>query len=301
MKDLIDLQAAHVTQITNETIGKSAWKVRQNITSKDLHELPANLNEKDVFACLDFARKFELIAFNAGIQFQKQQQSNIVNNLMNENKRLANTLDEIIKKRKINGNAIIYHIKRKDMPLNEGYIGVTTNSLKQRFEEHKKMTNQHLKNAFNKYKDIYIDLIDFGTLGYCLNKEKELRPQKNIGWNIAIGGGKPPIPQKGRTSNKIKEMLIERNKTLSQRPEQRERLSKLHKGKIISEEHKKIISETHKGKPKSKEQRKKMSKSMTGLNRKKITCPHCGKESIVGNIVRWHNDNCKYKTTKGEI
>lgn len=97
MKDLIDLANAHVTQITSEQNGKSAWKVRQNITSNDLAELPANLSEKDVFACLDFARKFELIAFNVGIEFQKQQQTNIVNNLMNENKRLSIIIDKLSK------------------------------------------------------------------------------------------------------------------------------------------------------------------------------------------------------------
>jgi len=95
MKDLIDLQNAHVTQITNEVKGKSAWKVRQNITSEDLYDLPANLSEKDVFTVLDFAREFELIAFNAGIQFQKQMQSNIANNLINENKRLSIIIDKL--------------------------------------------------------------------------------------------------------------------------------------------------------------------------------------------------------------
>lgn len=97
MKDLIDLQNAHVTQITNETIGKSAWKVRQNITSKDLHELPANLNEKDVFACLDFARKFELIAFNVGINYQKQMVNNQVQILEQENNRLAIIIEKLSK------------------------------------------------------------------------------------------------------------------------------------------------------------------------------------------------------------
>jgi len=97
MKDLIDLQHAHVTQLTSEQEGKTTWMVRQNITSKDLHDLPANLSEKDVFAALDFARKFELIAFNTGIEFQKQQQLNIVSNLINENKRLSNLIEKLSK------------------------------------------------------------------------------------------------------------------------------------------------------------------------------------------------------------
>ena len=71
MKDLIHLQHAHTTQYTDGS-EKSNWKVRQNITSEDLAELPAELNEGQVFAILDFARKFELIAFNEGIKFGKK-------------------------------------------------------------------------------------------------------------------------------------------------------------------------------------------------------------------------------------
>ncbi len=66
----VDLAAAHVTQYKNADQSKSKWFVRQNITSKDLAELPARLTEAEVFEILHFARKFELIAFNAGVQFQ---------------------------------------------------------------------------------------------------------------------------------------------------------------------------------------------------------------------------------------
>jgi hypothetical protein len=31
------------------------------------------------------------------------------------------------------------------------------------------------------------------------------------------------------------------------------------------------------------------------INKRKLKCPHCGKESNAGNIYRWHNDNCKQK------
>lgn len=74
MPAYIDLQEAHVTQLT-ESGTKGPWMVRQNATSKDLHELPFNLSDPQVFAVMDFARKFELIAFNAGIDFQKGKQN----------------------------------------------------------------------------------------------------------------------------------------------------------------------------------------------------------------------------------
>lgn len=34
------------------------------------------------------------------------------------------------------------------------------------------------------------------------------------------------------------------------------------------------------------------------LNKKKHVCIHCGFVTTIGNIVRWHNDNCKQKDTK---
>ena len=99
MKEYIDLQSAHITQYTTEQDGKSAWKVRQNITSKDLFEFPGHLSEKDIFTCLEFARKFELIAFNTGIQFQKDVQKEQIQIARQENERLAAALDKLMRKK----------------------------------------------------------------------------------------------------------------------------------------------------------------------------------------------------------
>ena len=70
MTDLIDLQAAHVNQGTKDNV-KSMWVVRKNITSERLGDLPKRFTEAEVFHVLNFARKYELIAFNAGIQHAK--------------------------------------------------------------------------------------------------------------------------------------------------------------------------------------------------------------------------------------
>lgn len=71
MNDLIDLQNCHATQITHDGV-KGEWRVRKNITSEDLYTLPGTISDADLQSCLDFARKFERIAFNAGIEFQKK-------------------------------------------------------------------------------------------------------------------------------------------------------------------------------------------------------------------------------------
>ena len=105
--DLIDLQNAHVTQITNEKVGKSVWKVRKNITSEDLFELPAHLSEPDVFEIMDFAKQFELIALNTGINFQRGESAKVLQKTIQgfenqikiareENSRLANKLGQLI-------------------------------------------------------------------------------------------------------------------------------------------------------------------------------------------------------------
>ena len=36
-------------------------------------------------------------------------------------------------------------------------------------------------------------------------------------------------------------------------------------------------------------------KNPAAVNQKRGKCVHCGKESVMGNIKRWHNENCKHK------
>jgi hypothetical protein len=35
--------------------------------------------------------------------------------------------------------------------------------------------------------------------------------------------------------------------------------------------------------------------SIGEVNKKRITCLHCGTQGTLGNIARYHNDKCKYK------
>jgi len=105
-EDVIHLQSAHITQYTDET-GRTAWKVRKNITSEDLAELPKDLTEDEVFKVMGFARKFELIAFNEGIKLGKQELKVAYDSMVaqlqrelqlmrGENERLATKLEKFI-------------------------------------------------------------------------------------------------------------------------------------------------------------------------------------------------------------
>jgi hypothetical protein len=85
--------------------------------------------------------------------------------------------------------------------LTEGYVGVSRD-VSQRMCEHRSSAkkgaheNIHLARAFSKY-DVVVDVLYQGTVQDCLDREQKLRPARDIGWNIAVGGGNPPST-KGR-------------------------------------------------------------------------------------------------------
>ena len=73
-ESLIELQTAHVNQYTTNGV-KTDWFVEKNITNDPMHTFSNRLNDADMFSVMDFSRKYELIAFNAGIDFQKDKQN----------------------------------------------------------------------------------------------------------------------------------------------------------------------------------------------------------------------------------
>ena len=76
---------------------------------RKIHELPSDKTEKEVMELIRFGRKFELIAFNAGIEFQKAKNPETIKTLqemvlklredkqqiMARNEMLANELDKL--------------------------------------------------------------------------------------------------------------------------------------------------------------------------------------------------------------
>lgn len=107
MKEHIQLANAHVNQTTVKGV-KTDWSIEENITNERLGILPKSLTDGQVFSILNFARKFELKAFNAGIVFGKQKQREadaetikvLKGNLElagKENERIAEALDIITK------------------------------------------------------------------------------------------------------------------------------------------------------------------------------------------------------------
>jgi len=108
LPDLIPLQNCHMTQYGSGA-KKKDWSVEENITNKQLISFPSRFNEKEMFSIIKFARKYELEAFNTGINFQKNKQNIYLkatinelqkNNadLADENIRLATVLDNFTSK-----------------------------------------------------------------------------------------------------------------------------------------------------------------------------------------------------------
>ena len=104
---MLELATSHVTQHTTNN-GKTDWSVQLNETDKEIFTLPKQLNETEVFAIMDFVKKYELEAFNKGIEFQKDKQNsvlkitidsqlNLIKKLEDENERLSDVLDQMTK------------------------------------------------------------------------------------------------------------------------------------------------------------------------------------------------------------
>lgn len=172
----------------------------------------------------------------------------------------------------------------------EGYVGISSH-YSERMTAHKGMysgTNQYLKNVIQKYgwENLVSSKVIIGDVDYCLSVEAKLRPKEKLGWNLATGGGKPPVirgdrPElKGRPAwNKGKKMSAEYKAKLSiihterlkdpdlrkrisesvsrsMTPEVRQKMSVAKqgvpspiKGRKHSEETKRLMSEAKKGQP----------------------------------------------------
>lgn len=126
----------------------------------------------------------------------------------------------------------LYHIRRdiNEGDLSKGYIGITVEP-KARLNRHLREGNAHLMNAFAKYDDINMQILYEGDEEFCLLAEQELRPTPNIGWNIAVGGGKPPSFNELSASAKL---LKSRKQSIAQ------------KGRVFTEEHKKNMQQSAK-------------------------------------------------------
>jgi predicted GIY-YIG superfamily endonuclease len=98
----------------------------------------------------------------------------------------------------------LYWIKypKHQNPNLEGYIGITSQSIKKRFNDHKHNNkNKHLKNRCRQENVEVVCLKDNLDKEEARILEEKYRPSENIGWNINRGGDLPPS-RKGKISPK---------------------------------------------------------------------------------------------------
>lgn len=129
----------------------------------------------------------------------------------------------------------VYWIRHRDHTdiLTQGYVGITEN-INYRMWRHKRCrTNAHLTNAIKKHgwENLIKEVILISSTEYCLEIEKKLRPEKEIGWNIAIGGGKPMGWAKG---TKLPEWV-------------KKRISESNAGKVFTDEHRENLAKSKRG------------------------------------------------------
>lgn len=99
--------------------------------------------------------------------------------------------------------AQVYWIRaahHSDMTL-DGYVGVSKNAQKRWLYGHSwahrkgRHDNAKMANAISKYgwDNLIKTVLVVADENYCYDLERKLRPTDNIGWNLVIGGGKPPV------------------------------------------------------------------------------------------------------------
>lgn len=118
--------------------------------------------------------------------------------------------------------AFVYwiHLPEHTDMFTEGYIGFTSNSPEIRYKEHlisaKNSSLYPIHRAINKYKDrLILQTLVSGDNDYCLELERKLRPERNLGWNIAIGGGAPMLGMSHTEESKQKLREINTGKVMS--------------------------------------------------------------------------------------
>lgn len=165
------------------------------------------------------------------------------------------------------------HYKSHTDPLTEGYIGVSKDPefrLWGHINDAKKgkHVNKYLARVLLKHKDEIIQTILYtGTSESAYDYENFLRCDKNIGWNIAVGGSKPPS-QKGVTFSDERCQKISQAKIGKKKPpmsdDVKKKISESSKGKKLKEETKEKIRASRQKQVFSEADRKKMSDSHIG-------------------------------------
>lgn len=141
----------------------------------------------------------------------------------------------------MNNKCYLYWIHRPcDVNLlEEGYIGISVNP-KLRWKHHlnKRNNNQknhRLYNAMRKHDDYEMKILLIGSPEYCLEIERSLRPNKNIGLNHAVGGRHESVTTKDSFTDSVKSKIrVGLKKAYLENESYRHSVKIRNKGKVTS-------------------------------------------------------------------
>jgi len=195
------------------------------------------------------------------------------------------------------------------------YIGLSVHIFK-RWNSHVSTKKKYkLHEAFDQFG---INAFSFEVVEECDKKELRKREKWWIahfdcvwpkGYNMNKGGSgkvnhsaktKKKISAKHKGKTLSEETCRKISKTLKERGTVKGKNNPMY-GKKHTKESRLKMSESTKGQICSEETRRKMSKTRKGkalsVNKMKSECEWCGKIASLGNIKRWHGDNCKHRKT----
>ena len=178
-------------------------------------------------------------------------------------------------------NAFVYWIKKpthNDIK-KQGYIGVARN-VEKRLYRHKRLVSQnkhenHFLQEVLLDGDTLVEIIFCGQEKDCYEKEKELRPNYMIGWNIVPGGHGGSTSLGMRYSDEFRKKRSEimmgnqiaKGNHKPKSEEHRKKISQGNIGRIITDEQKKKQSEKMKMKKQTPESNEKRRLALLGKKR----------------------------------
>jgi hypothetical protein len=177
---------------------------------------------------------------------------------------------------------IVYHIPDpKQSGTNHGYVGVVKfdKGIHRRFIEHSKVSS-HMRSKIKNNNIMFEDVIILfeGEIRECYNLENKLRPNQNIGWNVASGGGGPYYSEIEELnlyrSVKQKERMTDENI----RKKQAETFKLNYYANDASKEIRSLRAKQHM----SNEEKK---IACVGAMHKKKKCLYCDYENNAGNVA----------------
>jgi hypothetical protein len=179
--------------------------------------------------------------------------------------------------------ALVYHIPDPNNPgLENGYVGVVKEEkgIYKRFREHandKRQMRSIIRKHDIKFEDVSI--IFEGDIADCYNEEKRLRPEQNIGWNLAKGGGGPYYSSIENLNEFRSKHQSERMRNEDLKRKQGESFKKNYYSNKDSQALRSQRAKEHMNDPEKK------AKCLSGLHAKH-KCPFCDFESNKGNLTR---------------